>query len=244
MPAGRGASVVSGAIPLALGVAASMATALGGYLALRVERQLYLVMGLSAGIVLGVAAFELVPEALHLWSAIERRDIAFGLIAAGFIFLFTLNRALAISGARIGRLKPHLAPASLTLHSIADGFGMTLAFQMSPEIGWSVAIAVLSHDVADGINIISTTLAVAGRRSARLWLLLNGTAPLIGVMLAFLIAIPPTIVMVVLAGLAGAFLYIGTFELLPRSYRANRHLGSLAAFVTGFALIYGISILQ
>ncbi len=52
--------------PLALGLAATAATLIGGLLALRHGDRVVPVLGLTAGVVLGVAVFDLVPEALEL----------------------------------------------------------------------------------------------------------------------------------------------------------------------------------
>ena len=231
-------------LPVLLGLAASIATALGGAIALRFRAQRNLVMGLSAGIVLGVALFELIPEALRLAGPIAGSSFVLGAVAIGFALLFVVNRLLQSAAEGALPLRRDLAPAVLTLHSLADGAGITIAFQLSPEIGWSVAIAVLSHDIADGVNIVGTTLAAAGRGRARLWLALNGAAPLVGVALGYLIDIPATVLVALLGGLAGAFLYVSTSELLPRSYRMDRRLGTTLASLSGFALIYVGTILH
>ena len=53
-------------VPLAFGFAAMLATLAGGLLALRLRHRIGLVLGVTAGIVVGVALFDLVPEALDL----------------------------------------------------------------------------------------------------------------------------------------------------------------------------------
>ena len=51
---------------VAVGLAAGAATLLGGGLALRLANRVHLVLGFSAGAVIGVALLDLVPEALSL----------------------------------------------------------------------------------------------------------------------------------------------------------------------------------
>ena len=53
-------------IPLAFGLAAMVATLAGGLLALRLRHRIGLILGVTAGIVIGVALFDLVPEAMDL----------------------------------------------------------------------------------------------------------------------------------------------------------------------------------
>ena len=52
--------------PVAFGATASLATLLGGLLALRLKQRIVLILGLTAGVVLGVAVSDLVAEAMEL----------------------------------------------------------------------------------------------------------------------------------------------------------------------------------
>lgn len=225
-------------LPLLLGAAASAATVIGGMIALRLRSRLSVVLGLSGGIVLGVAVLELIPEALRLAEPVEspwRVPLA---IAIGMIAYLSLGRLLALLPGRGPRLRGHVAPASLTLHSFIDGCGIGIAFQLSPAVGWSVAIAILSHDVADGVNIVGLSLASHDRRTARRWLVLNGIAPLLGAAAGQLFAVPRIVLLQLLAALAGAFFCIAASELLPRSYRLDRRSTTVLSGVGGFAIIY------
>ena len=51
---------------LIFAIGAFCATLLGGLFALRLKDRLHLILGLSAGAVIGVAFFELIPEAFEL----------------------------------------------------------------------------------------------------------------------------------------------------------------------------------
>jgi hypothetical protein len=56
------------AMNIAIGLAAltAIATTAGGYLAIRAKDRLHLVLGLSAGLLLGLVAFDLLPEVFEL----------------------------------------------------------------------------------------------------------------------------------------------------------------------------------
>ncbi len=56
---------------IAIGLAAltAIATTAGGYLAIRAKDRLHLVLGLSAGLLLGLVAFDLLPEVFELWNS-------------------------------------------------------------------------------------------------------------------------------------------------------------------------------
>lgn len=225
-------------LPFALGAAASAATLAGGLAALRLHNRLGLILGLSAGIVLGVALLELVPEALEFGHGLQSPWAVALAVACGTLLYLGIRRALGFLPRRGGELGRHVGPASLTFHSFIDGCGIGVAFQLSPMAGWGVAIAILSHDIADGVNIVGLSLASHGRVVARRWLALNGAAPLLGVAVGQFVAIPPLLLVELLAGLAGIFLYIGAVELMPRSFRTSGVPRTVAAALAGFALIY------
>lgn len=229
-----GTSAASAATPIAYGLAASGATLLGGVLGIRMAHRIVLVLGLTAGIVLGVALFDLIPEALAL-SAAPRTTLAW--VAAGLGGYLLFERALGGIGA-IRAWRAHLGPATLTLHSFVDGMGIGLAFQVSPAAGGMVALAVLTHDVADGVNIVSLCLAAERHRAARRWLMVNGLAPLTGVLVGLVLRVPADLLAPLMAVFAGVFLYIGACELVPRSYALDPRLRTSVASLIGMALMF------
>jgi ZIP family zinc transporter len=72
-------------------------TLLGGWIALHVRDRRHLVLGLSAGIMLGVVGFDLLPEALRqaptLIMSVQAPLVTF---VGGFLVLHMLERSLAI----------------------------------------------------------------------------------------------------------------------------------------------------
>jgi hypothetical protein len=136
----------------AIGLATGLATLVGGALALRFRRQIPLILGFSAGAVIGVALFDLLPEALALGAKAAAPAVVLGLVGAGFCSYMLLERGMGAAGE--GRLS-QFGPASLTAHSLLDGLGIGLAFQVAPAAGAVVAAAVLAHDFADGVNLES-----------------------------------------------------------------------------------------
>lgn len=230
------------AAPLGFGVAATVATLSGGVLGLKLASRIVLVLGLTAGIVLGVALFELVPEAFSLSGQDGDVRLTLAWVAGGLCGYMLLNRALGTSRGG-GRWRAHLGPATLTLHSFMDGLGIGIAFQVSPSIGWVVALAVLTHDVADGVNTVSLCLAADRPGAARAWLLANGSAPLIGVLVGMLVRVPQPLMAPLMAVFAGVFLYIGACELVPRSHALDPRLRTTVASLLGVVLMFGVTVL-
>lgn len=233
---------VSALQPLFFGAAASCATLLGGALGLRLAQRIVLVLGVTAGVVLGVALFDLVPEAFALAPPGQSARVVLAWVAAGIGGYMLFERVLrGVEPAR--RWRAHLGPATLTLHSLLDGLGIGLAFQVSPQVGGIVALAVLTHDVADGVNTVSLCLAAERQRAARGWLLANGAAPLIGVLIGLAVRVPGKLLAPLMAVFAGMFLYIGACELVPRSYALDPRLRTTIASLLGIAAMFGVTAL-
>jgi len=219
---------VSSLLPFVLGLAASLSTYAGGVLALRFIKHRELIFGLTAGFVIGLALLDLLPEALE--SGAGSYDVATitATLVAG-LGLYLLLHRLPASGA-LGR-------TTLLLHSLMDGLSIGLAFQVSSSAGWLIAVAVLAHDMADGANMVGLTMANGERRKAHIWLLINAAAPLIGVAMGQAVRVDLGEFALILALLAGGFLYIGAAELLPRSRAAMSGWSSAFASVTGLAIM-------
>lgn len=223
------------------GIAATLATLAGGVLALRLRHRIALVLGVTAGIVLGVAVFDLVPEAMELASGYWHPRALFAFVALGLGLYMLLDRTLRRSELLPASWRTHLGPATLTLHSLMDGMGIGIAFQIDARAGWVVALAVLTHDLADGVNTVSLCLAARSEEAARMWLVLNGTAPLAGVLLGLSIAVPPVMLAPLMAGFAGVFLYIGACELVPRSYALDPRLRTTVGSLGGMLLMFVVT---
>lgn len=215
-----------------LGLAAAAATLAGGALALRLSRRLHLILGFSAGAVMGVALLDLMPEALEL----SRTPAAvFALTAAGFMAYLAADRALSAGGGRRG----HLGAGSLTLHSLMDGVAIGLAFQLSAAAAAVVTLAVLAHDVSDGVNTVNVSLAgSAGRIWARRWLMADAAAPLVGIFLSRLVRVSQSTLGLALAAFAGFFLCIGASELIPASHQRHPRPWTTLSTVIGCAVIW------
>jgi len=207
-----------------IGVAAFCATLLGGIFALRLMDRLHLILGFSAGAVIGVAFFDLLPEALELAAPASPTTVT-GAVAAGFLAYLVLDRLIVLQRPdepRGNTARGNLGAGSLSLHSFLDGVGMGLAFKVSTAVGLIVAVAVLTHDFSDGINTVSLVLKNQGERKRAFgWLVVDALAPLVGVIATLLFSVAPAQLGLLLALFAGIFLYIGASDLVPESYHAH-----------------------
>jgi zinc transporter ZupT len=220
---------------MAIALGASAATMLGGLAALRLRQRLHLVLGFSAGAVIAVAFFDLLPEALNLGADTPRTIVTAA--AVGF-FLYLLFDRLA-KGRDGTSWRGRIGAGSLSAHSLLDGFAIGIAFQAGQAVGLVVAVAVLVHDFSDGLNTVNVVVKNGGeRRTARNWLVIDAVAPLIGAGLSLVVAPPRAILALLLAGFSGLFLYIGASDLLPESQRAFPRLWTTIATLLGAGTLY------
>jgi ZIP family zinc transporter len=230
---------------LAVAFGAFGATMAGGLLALRLRDRLHLVLGFSAGAVLAVTFFDLLPEALKLAPA-QPSDVL-AVAALGFFAYTVLDRMILLhthQDDHHGHAQPNAArgwagAASLSAHSLMDGLAIGMGFQAGISVGAVVAVAVLAHDCSDGMNTVSLVLKNAGtRRQAFGWLVMDAVAPVLGAGISLMVLLPQQALALVLALFGGFCLYIGASDLLPESFHAHPRTLTTVTTLLGAAFLY------
>ncbi len=225
-------------------VAAFCATCAGGLFALRLKDKLHLVLGFSAGAVVAVALFDLLPEALEMGSSYTAPTLLSWLMLSFMLYL-VLDRIKLLHRDVLDDVRAHraqqamLGAGSFSVHSLLDGVAIGVSFQASAAVGAIVTLAVLTHDFSDGINTVNVVLKNGGTRQlAMRWLVMDAVAPAAGVASTLFFRVPAAALAVVLAVFAGFFLYIGASDLIPESHHA--HPKFLTTFMTllGAGAIY------
>jgi ZIP family zinc transporter len=228
------------AIPLA-GVTV-VSTFVGGMTALRFRRELTTLIALTGGVVVAVALFDVLPEAID---AVDNSRRVTLLVGAGFIGFFLIERLLVLhhrdeaEQARAHAQVGVLGAAGLSVHSFVDGLGIGLAFHLDNATGFLVFLAVVTHDFADGLNTVSFVLSQRQDRAKALtWLAVDSLAPLAGAIVGTFVAISDYALGHLLAVYAGFFLFMGGTDLLPE---AHQHPSRLRVAIT--ALGFGATFL-
>ncbi|HVT75059.1 MAG TPA: ZIP family metal transporter [Candidatus Paceibacterota bacterium] len=228
---------------ISIALATFAATLLGGLFALRWSDKLHLILGFSAGAVIGVAFFDLMPEALELGGGYWNLDALMIALAGGFVLYLLLDRLFFMHcheedhDHRVQRGR--FGAGSLSLHSFLDGAAIGVAFHVSPVVGAVVASAVLAHDFSDGIDTVGMILRHGGtKRQAFKWLVVDAVAPVLGLASTFLFTIPESTLALVLMGFCGFFIYIGASDLLPESHHQHPTRWTTFATALGMGVIY------
>lgn len=234
------------AIPLAgLTVVSTLA---GGLFAFRLREHMHMLIALSGGIVVAVALFEVLPEAIETLGDPRRVGTFAGV---GFLVFFLAHRLLVLhhrdedEEARGHAQVGVLGAAGLSAHSFVDGLGIGLAFDVSTSTGLLVFVAVVSHDFADGLNTVSFVLRQGGTvERARRWLTIDAVAPLLGAIVGTVIGVSEERLGELLALYVGFFLYMGATDLLPEAHEHpswKRVSLTLAGFIAIFAVSLAIN---
>lgn len=236
-------------IALVLAFAAFLATLAGGYLALKNQNQLQKLLGLTAGIVLGVVIFGLLPEIFELSTGHYDIRIAMVALMAGFLLFHIIEKTILISHADHSEYGEHHHPyvgwasaIALAGHSLLDGLAIGLAFQTNTAIGVALAVAVISHSFSDGLNTVNIMLANKNNPlRAKIMLLVDALAPVTGVLLSFVLSVGQTATGMFLSFFAGFLLYIAASEILPEAHSKKSSYLTIVLTVLGAALMYFIT---
>ena len=210
-----------------LALATVLSTLTGGVVALRNRAHLNLLLGLTAGVILGVVAFDLLPEVFDLAGGSGNDPpLVMVTFAAGFLALHLVERSSALHHSHEREYGEHRHPhvgvisaLGLAAHSFMDGLSIGLAFQAGHQIGVVVALAVIAHDFADGLNTVGIVLSHGNttRRSVTL-LVLDAVAPLLGAACTLLFSVSSQVLSLYLGFFAGFLLYLATADILPEAH--------------------------
>ncbi len=223
----------------------------GGFVALRAVGSVGLIIALGAGIRIGAAYFELIPESVnHLGGSL---DVAMIFTAVGFLAFYAIEKLTTVhvgheTAAELDHdLASHrhlgiVGAFGMSFHSLLDGVALAAGLGVGGSLGIVIAVVVIVHRFSDGIGIVSLLLAARTPASETWrWVSVVAVAPVLGMVLGLLVPIPDPALGGLLGVFAGFFLYIGAAELLPEAHRAGRSRWIVAATVAGVVAIWAVA---
>ena len=237
---------------LAIGFAALTvgATTLGGLTALRARDRFHLVLGLSAGLLLGLVAFDLFPEfsknnSLTLGS-IPAVYVAFviGFLLLHFSEQFAGSHEPADSDfehdhSHYGNIAGSLGALAMAVHVFLDGIALGVAFKVSHKLGYAVFIALLVHAFSDGLNTVAMLIKSAKwSKSAIALLLVDAIARIGGASIGSYVAFSENWIAIYLALFAGFLIYIATSHILPEAHSRHPSRFTMATTLLGVVLMW------
>ena len=139
---------------------------------------------------------------------------------------------------------------AIGIHNFPEGLATFLAALKDPGVGVAIAVAIALHNVPEGISVsVPIFYATGNRRKAFLYSILSGLAEPVGAAIAYLLllafarfgggdgSVPPSLMGVLFAGVAGVMVYISVDELLPTSRAYGKGHDSLFGLVAGMFLM-------
>lgn len=234
---------------IALAALTVVATTIGGFVALRSRDRFHLILGLSAGLLLGLVGFDLLPEVFsanhQIIGGVRAASVA---IVGGFLLLHILERLFGShepAESDYGHDHEHhniagtLGAIAMGGHVFLDGVGLGVAFQVSNALGIAVFVAIVVHAFSDGLNTVSL-LIKSGRWSDRAkWLLaVDAIARLSGAAVGTYLGMNSSWLALYLALFSGFVIYLATSHILPEAHSRHPSRWTLAATAIGVALMW------
>ena len=219
------------------------ATAIGGLIALKAKDQFHLVLGLSAGLLLGLVGFDLLPEVFaesENTGGVPTVSIA---ILAGFLLLHISERSFGghepvdseySHDHSHGSISGGVGALAMAGHIFLDGAALGVAFKVSTNLGIAVFIALLVHAFSDGLNTVSMLVKTGHWQSnSKYLLLIDAVARIGGSAIGTYVAFEGNWVTIYLSLFAGMVIYVATSHILPEAHSHHPSRWTLAATSAG-----------
>ncbi|MFT4111334.1 ZIP family metal transporter [Silvibacterium sp.] len=226
-------------------------TLVGGLVAVRFRRYTNMLIAGGAGLLLGAAFLDLMPEAIMLAGPAGSSPAkVLSLTLVSLLLFFGIENCLdALSvrhGSRAARKSAgRVAGAMLIFHSFRDGMAIGASYVASHPAGYAVAMGIAAHDLGDGMNtVLLTTGGEKPTRTDHLFLILDAIAPLAGGLAAvwWFSSLQNSVLLLALA--SGFFIQMAASDFLPevRHCKGSRRI-LLLLVALGAAIIYGANLL-
>jgi ZIP family zinc transporter len=220
---------------------------LGGFLAIKLKDKIHYIISFTAGILLAVVFFEIIPEIFNI--SIEKNiDIIKPLIAliVGFMFIHILEKVAVLHHHHEEEYAEHKHPLvgmasalGLAFHSFLDGVGIGLGFQVDYRVGLLIALAILAHGFSDGLNTASLMMINKNTMKRTIsFLLMDAVAPILGVLATLIFIIPESFLVLYLGFFAGFILYISASDLLPEAHSQHSSYKLIGLTTAGIIFIF------
>lgn len=210
------------------------------------RRHISFMMEFSAGLMLGIVSFELLPEAFSM--------AGFPLGAAGFLIgtLLCILTQNYIRRQRVPRDRHSLeatgysVAAGIAMHNFPEGLAVGSGFGVSPKLGITLALIIALHDVPEGMALaLPLKLSKKGMSHAVWTAFLTAIPMALGAFLGALVGVISKEMVGFCLGVAGgAMLWIVSSDIVPESNAMYRgrfpKIGQSAGFLIGAIVSLGI----
>ena len=253
---------------LALSFFAGLATSLGSGIIYFINfkdrdlsKILSISLGISAGVMIAISVFELIPYTL------EQTDFISTVFAffTGFIGIMIIDVLVPHSykeedststkltqvfetddsSKQMDEVKRvgYFTAFGLAIHNLPEGLASFSGFIISPILGITTAIAIAIHNIPEGISV-SVPLTSAGKSKNTSFLIgsFSGLMEPLGAVITLLILYPfideiGTPLALILSFVAGIMIFISIDELLPLAFKYNLHNLTSSSILAGMIIM-------
>ncbi|MEK7398102.1 MAG: ZIP family metal transporter [Candidatus Poribacteria bacterium] len=218
-------------------------------------------MSFAAGIMLALAFIHLIPEAIEMGvnlpeghsseaeaNAHNANIVIFLVLLLGFTVFYAIENIMMIHPRhdvnandknKHGRLSV-LSVTGLTFHSLIDGIIIAVGFKADYKIGLMTTIAVILHEMPEGIITTSILLHDNMKRKLVFWFsILVALATPFGAIFSYALLgnISRIYLSYLLSIAAGSLIYISASDLIPETIKGEKRLNTVFLII-GMASLY------
>ena len=204
---------------------------------------LLVLIGLSAGALMGGALLHLLPEAVEKSNKLD----VYLLVLVGFILFFLIEKVLHWRHCHKEHCDVHtfhyMNLVGDSIHNFIDGLIMAASYVVSLPLGVTTTIAIATHEIPQEIGDFGVLLY--GGFSKRKAILLNFvvalTAVFGGIVGFFISSLVEDIELYILPFAAGGFIYIAATDLVPeirKELDMRKYMATLLVFICGILIMW------
>jgi zinc and cadmium transporter len=209
---------------------------------------LLVLIGLSAGALMGGAFLHLLPETVE---SSEKFNVPildlFLFVLVGFILFFIIEKVLHWRHCHKGKCDVHtfqyMNLVGDSIHNFIDGLIMAASFVVSIPLGITTTIAIATHEIPQEIGDFGVLLygGFSKKRAIMLNFVVALTAVLGGIVGYFVSNLIENIVLFILPFAAGGFIYIAATDLVPeirKELDMKKYMATLFVFICGILIMW------
>lgn len=248
------------AVAVAFGISllAGLSTGLGG-LAVALKRELTdgflaATLGFSAGVMVLISLYELLPEGIADLEAAGHSSPQLGGMLAffgGVLFIALIDRFVPedinpheepdAAGAKRMRRVGVMTALAIAIHNFPEGFATFFVALEAPVIAVPIAVAIAIHNIPEGIAVaVPMREATGSKWKAAGWATAAGLAEPLGAVIGFMVLQPfigPDNLGYVFAAIAGVMVFVGFDKLLPTAIHTGRHHSAVYGVIAGMVVM-------
>jgi zinc and cadmium transporter len=204
---------------------------------------LLILIGLSAGALMGGAFLHLLPEAVGKSTGLD----VYLFVLFGFILFFLIEKVLHWRHCHKGECDVHtfqyMNLVGDSIHNFIDGLIMAASFVVSIPLGITTTIAISTHEIPQEIGDFGVLLygGFSKKKAIVLNFVVALTAVLGGIVGYFVSSLIENIVLFILPFAAGGFIYIAATDLVPeirKELDMKKYMATLFVFICGILIMW------